>query len=338
MSELVSIVGSGQMGLVMADALAERGSEVRLWCRRPEFALELSDSRRSPLLPGFQLSPKVEVVSGDHAALDAATVILCAVPTQHIRAVFTRLRWDVKKDAIVVSVSKGIEVETLLSPTQIIAQMLGDATSYPSHPMCALSGPAIAMELAERLPATLVAASIDEIIAERVQDLFSVPWLRIYRKTDLLGVEIAGATKNVIAIAAGIVDGLGIGLNAKSALLARGLSEIARLGTAMGAKLDTFFGIAGVGDLATTCFSPHGRNRSCGERLGKGESIDAILASTDYVVEGVPTAKSMMTLASVHGVEMPITAAVHAILFEGLSPRKAINNLMQRESKPERIG
>lgn len=338
MPELVSIVGSGQMGLVMADALAERGSEVRLWCRRPEFARELSESRRSPLLPGFELSPKVEVISDDHAALDGATVILCAVPTQFIRSVFTRLRWDVKKDAIVISVSKGIEVETLLSPTQIIAQMLGDVTTYPSHPMCALSGPAIARELAERLPATLVAASIDEMIAERVQDLFSVPWLRIYRKSDLLGVEIAGATKNVIAIAAGIVDGLGIGLNAKSALLARGLSEIARLGTAMGAKLDTFFGIAGVGDLATTCFSPHGRNRSCGERLGKGESIDAILSSTDYVVEGVSTTKSMMTLASVHGVEMPITAAVHAILFKGLSPEKAINNLMQREPKPERIG
>ena len=338
MPELVSIVGSGQMGLVMADALAERGSEVRLWCRRPEFARELAASRQSPLLPGFTLAPAVEVVSDDHIALDGASVILCAVPTQHIRSVFTRLRWDARKDAIVVSVSKGIEVETLLCPTQIIAQMLGDMTSYPSHPMCVLSGPAIAMELAERLPATLVAASIDEIIAERVQDLFAVPWLRIYRKTDLLGVEIAGATKNVIALAAGIVDGLGIGLNAKSALLARGLSEIARLGTAMGAKLDTFFGIAGVGDLATTCFSPHGRNRSCGERLGKGESIDDVLGSSEFVVEGVPTTKSMMTLASVHNVEMPITAAVNAILFEGLSPKKAIDSLMQREPKPERIG
>ncbi len=326
------------MGLVMADALAEQGSEVRLWCRRPEFARELAESRRSPLLPGFTLAPAVEVVSEDHIALDGASVILCAVPTQHIRSVFTRLRWDARKDAIVVSVSKGLEVETLLCPTQIIAQMLGDMTSYPSHPMCALSGPAIAMELAERLPATLVAASIDEVIAEQVQDLFSVPWLRIYRKTDLLGVEIAGATKNVIALAAGIVDGLGIGMNAKSALLARGLSEIARLGTAMGAKLDTFFGIAGVGDLATTCFSPHGRNRSCGERLGKGESIDTVLASSDFVVEGVPTTKSMMALASVHNVEMPITAAVHAILFEGLSSKEAISNLMQREPKPERIG
>lgn len=326
------------MGLVLADALAERGSEVRLWCRRPEFARELEASRQSPLLPGFTLAPEVEVVSDDHVALDGASVILCAVPTQHIRSVFTRLRWDARKDAIVISVSKGIEVETLLCPTQIIAQMLGDMTSYPSHPMCVLSGPAIAMELAERLPATLVAASIDEVIAERVQDLFAVPWLRIYRKTDLLGVEIAGATKNVIAIAAGIVDGLGIGLNAKSALLARGLSEIARLGTAMGAKLDTFFGIAGVGDLATTCFSPHGRNRSCGERLGKGESIDDVLGSSEFVVEGVPTTKSMMTLASVHNVEMPITAAVNAILFEGLSPKKAIDSLMQREPKPERIG
>jgi glycerol-3-phosphate dehydrogenase (NAD(P)+) len=203
--------------------------------------------------------------------------------------------------------------------------------------MCVLSGPSIATELAQHKPATMVASSSDSTVAKSVQDLFDVPWLRIYSHDDPLGVELAGATKNVIALAAGMLDGLGIGVNAKSALLARGIAEIARLGAAMGAQVDTFFGVAGVGDLATTCFSPSGRNRSCGERLGRGESLDEVLASTTSVVEGVPTTKAVKRLAEEKGVEMPITAAVHAILFEGLSPTDAIRELMRREQKAERI-
>ncbi len=165
-----------------------------------------------------------------------------------------------------------------------------------------------------------------------------MPWLRVYRHGDLVGVEVAGATKNVIALAAGMVDGLEVGYNAKSALLARGLAEISRLGAAMGAAVETFFGVAGVGDLATTCFSPHSRNRSCGERLGRGESLSSILESTVSVVEGVPTTRSVTMLADRHGVEMPITAAVFRILFEGLAPVDAIRSLMQREPKAEQIG
>jgi glycerol-3-phosphate dehydrogenase (NAD(P)+) len=184
----------------------------------------------------------------------------------------------------------------------------------------------------------MVAASTDADLARRVQDLFSVRWLRVYRHDDLVGVEAAGATKNVIALAAGMVDGMEIGFNAKSALLARGLAEMARLGAALGARVDTFFGVAGVGDLATTCFSPHSRNRTCGERLGRGETLETILETTVSVVEGVPTTKAVAALADRHAVDMPITRAVYGILFEGLTPAAAIDSLMSREPKAERIG
>jgi glycerol-3-phosphate dehydrogenase (NAD(P)+) len=233
-------------------------------------------------------------------------------------------------------VTKGIEVGTGLRPTQVLGQVLAMDDDDPR--LCVLSGPSIAAELARRLPATLVAAASDEALASRVQDLLRVPWLRIYRSDDVVGVEVAGAAKNVIALAAGIVDGLKAGDNAKSALVARGLAEIARLGVAMGARVETFFGVAGVGDLATTCFSPEGRNRSCGERLGRGERLDDVLASMTSVVEGVPTTKSLVEVSRRLGVDMPITTAVHAILFNGLSPKDAIRGLMSREQKAERVG
>jgi glycerol-3-phosphate dehydrogenase (NAD(P)+) len=185
----------------------------------------------------------------------------------------------------------------------------------------------------------MVASSVSAELARRVQRLFeNVPWLRVYEHDDPLGAELAGAAKNVIALAAGMIDGLGIGDNAKSALLARGLAEIARLGIAMGAQRETFFGVAGVGDLATTCFSPSGRNRTCGEQLGKGAKLEDVLAQTQCVVEGVPTSRALRKLAGQYQVDMPLCAAVHAILFERLSPADAINALMSREQKKERVG
>jgi glycerol-3-phosphate dehydrogenase (NAD(P)+) len=335
METLVTIVGDGQMGLTLADALVTRGARVRLWGPFERDIESLAASRTAPdRLPDFVLPDAVEVTADDGAPA-GADVVLNAIPTQFIAGVWERLAPAVDAAAPVVCVSKGIENGTLRRPTEVIAAALGEASE---DRLCALSGPTIAAELARRMPATMVAASPDAAVASAVQDLFAVPWLRVYRHDDLVGVELAGATKNVIALAAGMVDGLGAGDNAKSALLARGLAEIARLGTGMGAKVDTFFGVAGVGDLATTCFSPCGRNRTCGERLGKGESLDAILASTVSVVEGVPTTRSVKTLAARHGVEMPITDAVHAILFEGLSPRAAIHGLMGRAPKAERIG
>lgn len=323
------------MGLVLADAIASRGLSVRLWGRSRDRIVELAAERRSGRLPGFILPDVVEVTAEGPHLLDDASLVINAIPTQFIRAVWERFEHRPAPGVPVVSVSKGIENETLLRPTQVIADALGKGTD---HAMCALSGPTIAAELARHLPATMVAASSDPDLARRVQDVVGAGWLRVYRHDDVVGVEIAGAAKNVIALAAGMIDGLGAGDNAKSALLARGLAEIARLGSAMGARRDTFFGVAGVGDLATTCFSPEGRNRSCGERIGRGESLEEVVGSTDSVIEGVATTRSVAALAAAHKVDMPITAVVHAILFEGLDPIDAITALMAREPKAEKIG
>jgi glycerol-3-phosphate dehydrogenase (NAD(P)+) len=334
----VTMLGDGQMGLVLADLLVSQGAAVRMWCPSPDAVEPLRTTRMSPTrLPDFRLPDAVEVTSDVDHLLDGTDLVVNAIPTQYIRAVWTRIARPGLVPCPVVTVAKGIEATTLLLPTEIMQQVIVDRSGSP-WPMCALSGPTIAREMAARLPATAVAASEDGAVARLVQDAFNVSWFRVYTHDDLTGVEIAGAAKNVIAIAAGLVDGLGVGYNAKSALLARGLAEIVRLGVELGARRETFFGIAGVGDLATTCFCPHGRNRTCGEQLGRGEHLDDILASTASVVEGVPTTRSLCDLAARHDVEMPIARAVHGILFEGLDPRDAISGLMEREAKQEQVG
>lgn len=338
----VCILGDGQMGLVCAAALAERQDleRVSLWGHEAPAMDLLAQTRKSPRLPGWTLPEGLVVTGSDREALKDADLIISAAPTQFIRGVWTRVRAHVPvaPRASVVSVAKGIENGTLLRPTQIIADALQDDPDGPPRGYAVLSGPTIAAELARRMPATMIAASDDGDLALQVQALFSTSWLRIYTGSDPLGVELAGATKNVIAIAAGIIDGLKAGYNAKSALLARGLAEIARLGGAMGAQTETFFGLAGVGDLATTCFSPEGRNRSCGEALGKGEALEAYLKRLDSVVEGVATTRAVMGLAAKYRVDMPITSAVNAVLYEGLDPIDAIARLMSREPKAERVG
>lgn len=335
----VAIIGDGQMGIVFANILAQQGANVRLWGRSADHvALLQRDGESRRHLPGYPIHPAIMITADEHVATECADLIVCAVPTQHIRSVFTRIAAAIPADIGVVSSSKGIENRTLLRPTQVIAQAVDGVPDDALRPLAALSGPTIADELARRLPATMIAASDNPSFATLVQRMFSCDYLRIYTLTDLTGVELAGATKNVIAIAAGIVDGLNIGYNAKSALLSRGLSEIAGLGSAMGARAETFFGIAGVGDLATTCFSPLGRNRSCGEALGKGTALSEYLTSTQSVVEGVATTQSVVELAQQHDVEMPITQAVHDVLFEDVHPREAIHRLMDRDLKAERIG
>jgi glycerol-3-phosphate dehydrogenase (NAD(P)+) len=319
-----------------------RPVRVNLWGYSVDEAGDLAQSRRSPRLEGFILPDEVDVVFKDAAAVRGAALIVSAIPVQYTRDVWVRLAPHVPKDAAVLSVSKGIENTTMLRPTQIIAEVLrttgrDDPDGKPRRIGC-LSGPTIAAELARCLPGAMIAASDDLGFAREVQALFGNSWMRIYTNPDVLGVELAGAVKNVIAIAAGILDGLQAGYNAKSALLARGLAEISRLGAAMGANQETFFGIAGVGDLATTCFSPEGRNRTCGEALGRGHKLDEYLLSIPYVVEGVATTKSVMELARKHNVDMPITTAVHAVLFEGVDPIEAIGQLMARTQKAEKVG
>jgi len=320
----VAVIGDGQMGLVMADALTARGIDVRLWGPFPSHIDDLAERRKSARLPEFTLSDAVRVTPNAEEAFAGVDVALNAIPTQFIRNVWGGLSS--------VCVAKGIEIGTNLLPTQIIEQVIGDG-----HATCVLSGPTIATELVRRQPAAMVASSTDEAVAKQVQDLFDVPWLRIYTHGDPFGVELAGALKNVIAIAAGICDGMELGDNAKSAMLSRGLAEISRLGVSLGAQLETFFGIAGVGDLATTCFSPHGRNRTCGERLGKGEDLQTITETMGSVVEGVATAKAVHALAKEQAVEMPIANAMYNVLYEGLSMKDAILSLMSRDLRAEQL-
>ncbi|MBC7772302.1 MAG: NAD(P)H-dependent glycerol-3-phosphate dehydrogenase [Pyrinomonadaceae bacterium] len=349
----VTILGSGQMGLVCASILAapspaKPAPAITIWSHSPEEAGELTQTRKSDRLPGYILPDGIRVSSRLDDAVAHATLIVSAIPVQFMRRVWTPLgragqgrtstKSSLPHDAAVVSVAKGIENTTLLRPSQIVAVALQDNPDAKPRGIAVLSGPTIASELARCLPATMIAASDLPVLAAELQTLFSSSWLRIYTSEDVLGVELAGASKNVIAIAAGILDGLQAGHNAKSALLARGLAEITRLGTAMGASQETFFGLAGVGDLATTCFSPEGRNRSCGEALGRGEKLDAYLARTTSVVEGVATTLSLVDLARKYRVDMPITTAVHGVLFQNVDPIEAISRLMSRELKAERIG
>lgn len=341
----VSILGLGQMGLVCANILgspdpARSGPTpaITLWGHDEDEAGRLLQTRKSRLLPGFKLPDPARVESSDDSAFPDPTLIVCAIPVQFIRETILRLRPHMPPHTPIVSVSKGIENETLLRPSQIIADALADNPDAAPRPIGALSGPTIAAELSRCLPATMIAAADDPAFSLSIQHTFSTSWLRVYTNPDLLGVELAGATKNIIAIAAGVLDGLAAGYNAKSALLARGLAEISRLGAAMGASPETFFGIAGVGDLATSCFSPEGRNRSCGEALGRGEKLDTYLKKQTSVVEGIPTTRSVIDLAAKYRVDMPITAAVHAVLFKGVDPLDAIGKLMSRELKGERVG
>ena len=270
----------------------------------------------------------------DNRIMHGADLLVSAVPCQYIRAVFKRLKDYVPVGVCIVSVAKGIENGTLLRPTQIIADVLGDGKE-PKHAYVALSGPTIADELARRLPATAAAACLDKQLAAKVQYTFSARWLRVYTNTDIIGVELAGAMKNIIAIAAGVIDGVGAGNNAKAALLGRGLAEITRLGVACGAKPDTFAGLTGLGDLVTTCISPSGRNRSFGERIGKGLTVQQSQQATESVIEGIATCKSAVTLAARHNVEMPITRAVYEVLFENKLVAQAIDELMMRQLKAE---
>lgn len=327
----VTIIGDGGMGTVLSMLLCEKGVPTRMWgydARQLSEIERLRENRR--FLPGYELPASLVFEAADERAMRGVELIVSAVPCQFMRPVWSRLRSHLPAGVPIVSVAKGIENGTLLRPTQILRDVLGEGI-----PLAALSGPTIADELARRLPATACAAAVDETLALRIQSTFTCPWLRVYTNTDLIGVELAGAMKNVIAIAAGIIDGVRAGDNAKAALLARGLAEITRLGLAMGASEYTFAGLTGLGDLVTTCISPTGRNRSFGERVGRGLTREQAQEATASVVEGVPTCQSVVALASRHGVEMPITRAVYEVLFAGKPVRTAIEDLMSRQLKAE---
>ncbi len=347
----IAIIGDGGMGTVLGMLLATKGIAVRIWGYDRRQLEEIAKNRENrKFLPGYRLPKGLEFEHDDKRIMSGADLIVSAVPCQFMRQVWNRLKEHVPDGVPIVSVAKGIENETLLRPTEILAEILRSELSVPCSTtrntahgtqheirLAVLSGPTIADELARKLPATACAASRDESLAKEIQHTFSdnVPWFRVYTNTDIVGVELAGAMKNVIAIAAGIIDGAGAGDNAKAALLTRGLAEIKRLGITMGARPQTFSGLTGLGDLVTTCISPTGRNRSFGERIGKGQTIQQAQDATESVVEGIATCESVIALAGRYGVEMPITQAIYKVLFENKPVQIAIADLMKRRLKAE---
>jgi glycerol-3-phosphate dehydrogenase (NAD(P)+) len=330
----ISIIGDGGMGTVLAMLLAEKQILVRLWGYDAQQLQEMAKNHENvKFLPGHKLPETIIFEPDDKKIFVDADLIISAVPCQFMRSIWTRLKKHTPKGVPICSVTKGIENKTLLRPTQIIADCLG---SDISPGLAALSGPTIADELAERLPATACVASADDQLALQIQQTLSISWFRIYTNTDVVGVELAGAMKNIIAIAAGMIDGIGAGDNAKAALLCRGLAEISRLGVAMGANPQTFAGLTGLGDLVTTCISPKGRNRSFGERIGKGQSPTLAKAATQSVIEGIATCQSLVEgVLRQYKVEMPITEAVYDIIFKNKSVQSAITDLMTRQLKSE---
>lgn len=319
------------MGTACAIILAEQPDQrVSLWARNTEHASEMARTRQNQrLLPEVTIPADVRITSEISEAVADSDLLVIAIPSAFLREALVEISPALTADRPVVSVIKGLENETFLRPSEIIADMLGGRT------VVSLSGPSHAEEIARRLPASVVAASGDLALAREVQRTFATDRFRVYTNIDIIGVELAAALKNVIAIAAGICDGLGYGDNAKSALMTRGLVEMTRFGTTLGAEAQTFVGLAGMGDLVTTCASPYGRNRKVGERLGGGETLSQVLESMDAVAEGVWTTRSVHELAEQRGIEMPITAEVFRVLFEDKSPEEATNSLMLRPPRGE---
>jgi glycerol-3-phosphate dehydrogenase (NAD(P)+) len=347
----IAIIGDGGMGTVLGMLLCEKGIAARIWGYDRRQLEETAKNRENrKFLSGYKLPEELEFEHDDKRIMSGVDLLVSAVPCQFMRQVWNRLKEHVPEDVPIVSVAKGIENDTLLRPTEILAEILRSEFSVPRSAtqnaarstqheirLAVLSGPTIADELARKLPATACVASCNESLAKKIQHTFSdnVPWFRVYTNTDIVGVELAGAMKNVIAIAAGIIDGAGAGDNAKAALLTRGLAEIKRLGITMGARPQTFSGLTGLGDLVTTCISPTGRNRSFGERIGKGQTIGQAQGANESVVEGITTCESVIALAGQYGVEMPITQAVYKVLFENKPVQIAIADLMKRRLKAE---
>jgi len=318
----ISIIGDGAMSSICSMLLCEKGLAVRMWGYDANQLAQIKEKRENiRFLPGYKLPDSLQFEPQDSEIFKNADLVVSAIPCQFTRSVWKRLAKYANTNTPIVSVTKGIENDTLLCTSQIIQEILGNKSQ-----VVVLSGPTIADEIAKKLPATATAASKDERLAGAVQETFNTSYFRVYRNSDIAGVELAGAMKNVIAIAAGIVDGIKIGDNAKAALLCRGLAEITRLGVALGAKEQTFSGLSGLGDLVTTCISPMGRNRSFGQRIGKGASVKDAIAATNSVVEGIATCKSVIDLAKKHSISMPITESVYQIIFENKSVSAAIED------------
>lgn len=327
----VAVLGDGGWGTTLSILLDSKGLPVTLWSAFPEYAEVLRGKRLNPkFLPGIPIPKRIEIVSDLKKALEGKDLVILAIPSEYIRGVLKMIKSaGLPGNASFVSVTKGIENRSCMRMSEVITDELGKLE------LAVLSGPTIAREVATGKPTTAVVASRSSHLADRIQDVFMTGRFRVYTSDDVTGVELGGSLKNVIAIACGISDGLGFGTNSKAALLSRGLSEMARLGKAMGAKEKTFSGISGLGDLVTTCFSEFSRNRHVGEEIGKGKKLQDIKARMPMVAEGVPTAQSGCQLGKKYRVDMPITEQVYCVLYRNKSPLRAVNELMARQKKAE---
>ena len=319
----ITVLGDGGWGTALSLVLAGKGYSVRLWGAFPEYVAEVAKKRENKkFLPGFKLPKAIRPTADLASALEASRVIVLAAPSQYMRPVLKKVRQENIRGKSFVSVAKGIEVGSLKVMSGVIGEELGPVR------LGVVSGPSIALEVAKKMPVAVSAASHDAKFASEIREIFSTDYFSLFESSDVLGVELGGSIKNVIAISAGIVEGLGFASNTRAALFARGIAEMARLGEVMGANRETFMGLSGLGDLATTCLSRHSRNRWLGEEVGKGRKLKSILSKTEMVVEGVDTSRSAYELSKKYKVSMPITEAVYKILFQSKNPKETIKALM----------
>lgn len=327
------IIGAGGWGTALSMLLARKGYRVDLWAREEEVAREISNLRTNEtFLPGVAIPEGVIATTDVGEVVRSNTLLFVPVPSQHMREVIRAARPHLTRDHVIIHGGKGIEEGSLLRLSQVITEELPPELH---DNVGVISGPSHAEEVAREVPTAIVAASVDERVAKLAQETLMCPTMRVYTSHDVIGVELGGALKNVIALATGIADGLGFGDNTRAALMTRGLAEIARLGIALGANPLTFAGLSGMGDLVVTCMSMHSRNRRAGMEIGRGRKVEEVLTSTRMVVEGVPTTRAAVALARRVGVDMPVAEKLHEILFSGLDPMQAVTDLMTRDPQAE---
>ncbi len=326
----VAVIGDGGWGTTLAILLHNQGYKVGLWGPFADYLKVLDKKRENPkFLPGIKIPSGISLSADINQLIPDAALIILAIPSHFLRGVLGKINKGDISDSAFLSASKGIENDTLMRVSEVVEDVLGPLR------LAVLSGPNISYEVARGLPATSVVSSREVKLAEEIQDVLMTQRFRVYTSDDVVGVELGGALKNIVAIACGISDGLGFGANTKAAILTRGLVEISRLGLTLGAKQETFAGLSGLGDLVTTCISSHGRNRRVGEQIGKGMKLREVLAETEMVAEGVRTTKSAVMLAERYKVEMPISEQIFQVLYEDKDPRTAVNDLMLRQKKAE---
>ena len=328
----IGVLGDGGWGTTLAIYLARKGYDVTLWGPFPDYIRKVARNRyNAKFLPGVYLPETITVTADLGQALRDQDLTVLAIPSKYVQSVLDRVRAAgiMLEQRLFLSVTKGIDTERLLRVSQMVEQTL------PEVVFAVLSGPTIALEVAKGVPSSAVVGARKATIAKKIQEVFNSVTFRIYTNTDIVGIELGGSMKNVIALACGMCDGLGFGTNTKSALLTRGLAEMTRMGKCLGARSKTFFGLTGVGDLVTTCFSPRSRNRTVGQKLGEGRSLKAIIAQMEMVAEGVETAKAAYKIGQQYDISMPITTEVYKILYHNKSPRKAVTDLMTRDMKTE---